>query len=211
MLGEHQLFSIHYALRVALNSDNVAQTNRILSNSPSVRPEQCLEGGVSPVHYACGVGALQCLRLFIEDYQVDLNSRAAAHHLTPALNAALYGQENILRYLHDLNADLSLVDDFGENVLHKAVIRGDLSLLKLLLENFNLKPFLLNANRHGETPCSMLHDLSSKSVHQKQLTEDSDNKELLSSMQQYLVEQTAYMRRWEARKLLLVARRLLEY
>lgn len=210
MFGEHQLFSIHYALRVALNTDNVAQTRRILSSSPGVNPEQCLEGGVSPLHYSCGVGALQCLRLFIEEYQIDLNSRAAAHKITPVLNASLYGQCAVLRHLHDLQADFNVVDDFGENVIHKAVIRGDLGLVRLLLEEFNLTPLLLQVNRHGETPCSILHDLSSKSIHQKQLTEDRDNKELLSAMQSYLIEQTAYVRRWEARKGLLLGRRLLD-
>jgi ankyrin repeat protein len=210
MFGEHQLFSIHFALRVALNSDNVAYVSRILTSSPGVDPEQCLEGGVSPLHYSCGVGAMNCLRFFIDSYQINLNSKAAAHRLTPVLHAALYGQGEILRHLHDLQADFSVVDDFGENAIHKAVIRGDLSLLKLLIEDFELYPLLLKTNRQGETPCSMLHGLSSRSIHQKQLTEDSDNQVLLSSVQMYLLDQTARVRRWTARKSLLLMRRLLD-
>jgi len=93
--------------------------------------------GLAPIHLAALHGKLDCLRLLVENYNVDANliSETGHHPLMLAINkkngkAAL----QCMKYLLERGADLEYVNREGESAVHKAAAEGLEDCLKFLLD-----------------------------------------------------------------------------
>ncbi|DAZ99428.1 TPA: hypothetical protein N0F65_004061 [Lagenidium giganteum] len=71
---------------------------------------------------------------------------------TPAHWAAREGHVHILVYLHDIHANLDIVDKKGDTLLHKAASNGQYRVCQWLLEHgFNVQA----KNNHQRTPLDL--------------------------------------------------------
>lgn len=157
------------------------------------------------MHFACSSGALQVVKFFLEEVHCDPNCSKCLFDMTLVHVAAQNGQLEVLKYLASMQADFRLPDVSGENVLHKAALKGDLPVLCYLLGTLKLTDLLLEVNHDALSPYAYFMDLCSKQGHPKQLTEVRDYEEALSSVQKYLWEQTDSVECWQRRKCFLTA------
>ena len=93
--------------------------------------------GLAPIHLAALHGKLDCLKLLVENYDVDVNVVSKTGHcpLMLAINkkngpAAL----QCMKYLLDQGADLECANRDGETVVHQAAAEGLEDCLRFLLE-----------------------------------------------------------------------------
>ncbi|XP_046582741.1 fibronectin type 3 and ankyrin repeat domains protein 1-like isoform X3 [Haliotis rubra] len=100
------------------------------------------------LYYACIGGDLETVKLIVSWNVLDINSRGD-YSRTPVMKAARNGHSDVVEFLVGRGADVSLVDRFGDNVLHSACIGGDLETVKLIVSH---KVVDVNArNNNGET------------------------------------------------------------
>ncbi|XP_067652901.1 ankyrin repeat domain-containing protein 50-like [Haliotis asinina] len=90
------------------------------------------ETGDNVLHFACIGGNLETVKLILSQDVIDINSRGNGSR-TPVMDAAWKGDRNMVKLLLDRGANVSLVDETGDNVLHFACIGGDLKTVKLIL------------------------------------------------------------------------------
>ncbi|XP_071086040.1 serine/threonine-protein phosphatase 6 regulatory ankyrin repeat subunit C-like [Haliotis cracherodii] len=94
-----------------------------------------LIGGNTNLHYASLVGDVDIIKQILSDNSEDVNSRGEDGR-TPVMCAASKGHGHVVNLLVDKGADLSLVDNKGENILHVACLGGYMDVVKyLLLQN----------------------------------------------------------------------------
>ncbi|XP_067653717.1 ankyrin repeat, PH and SEC7 domain containing protein secG-like [Haliotis asinina] len=84
------------------------------------------------LHFACMGGDLETVQLILSQNVTDINIRGNGSR-TPLMEAAFWGESDVVKLLMDRGANMSLVDKFGNNVLHHACIGGDLETVKLIL------------------------------------------------------------------------------
>ncbi|XP_067653771.1 inversin-like [Haliotis asinina] len=89
-------------------------------------------GGDNVLHFACRGGDLETVKLILSMNVVDINSRGG-YSWTPVMEAAWRGYRDVVEFLVGRGADVSLVDKWGDNVLHLACISGDLETVKLMV------------------------------------------------------------------------------
>jgi hypothetical protein len=200
MQEERINFSVHFSLRIAISSDNVAQVRHILTSHPDFSPEDCPCGGSSPLHIACSSGALNTVRFFLMEGGCDVNCCNCQFGMSLVHVAALHSRLDVLKYLAEQHADFSLVDIHGESVLHKAAIGGDFPVLKYLLEECQLDDLLLQTNDEGLSPYEFFTDLCEKKGHPKQLTEEREYEAALRRVQEYLLFTTDRKQSWARRR-----------
>lgn len=193
-------FSVHFAMRSAISQDNVSQVRSIMSHYPEYSPETFPEGGYSPLHHSCSVGAVNTLLHFLNECNADINSRCSPYSITPALVAALNGNIEILKILHNKQANFYLADEFQENVLHKAVMKGDIHVLKYLIEECRLETLLIARDDSGMTPLDFFIHMKEKGIHPKYLTEEDNYEETLKEIYEYLKSSTEDVLVWSCRK-----------
>jgi hypothetical protein len=196
-------FTVHFAMRSAISQDNVTQVKSIMSRYPEYSPETFPEGGYSPLHHSCSVGAVNTLLYFLNECNADINSRCSPYSITPALVAALNGNIEILKILHNKHANLHLADEFNENVLHKAVMKGDVSVLKYLIENCGLESLLIARDDSNMTPLDFFLHMKERGIHPKYLTEEENYEETLNEIFEYLRRETESVVVWSCRKKLI--------
>jgi 26S proteasome non-ATPase regulatory subunit 10 len=90
------------------------------------------EAGWTPLHIAASTNQEMTVKLLIAKY-ADVNATNDSG-VTPLCYACSKGYENIVVILLDHGADALLRDKFGRSVFHRAVLKGQLSILKLLFE-----------------------------------------------------------------------------
>ncbi|XP_067654042.1 putative ankyrin repeat protein RF_0381 isoform X2 [Haliotis asinina] len=88
--------------------------------------------GNNALHLACRNGNLETVKLILSLNVVDINSRGQ-HSRTPVMEAAVNGHRDVMEVLVGRGADVSLVTNSGNNVLHLACRNGDLETVKLIL------------------------------------------------------------------------------
>lgn len=198
-------FSVHFSMRIAIGADNVAQVRHILTSHPGFSPQDCPSGASSPLHYACSSGALKVLRFFLEETGCDVNCSSCLFDMSLVHVAAQNGQLEVLKYLHDANADFHRLDSSGESALHKAALKGDLSVLQYLVDGCGLENLLMETNRDRLSPFDYFLDLCAKQGHPKQLTEDQGYEETLAKVRHFLGCRTEALQLWARRKHLLAA------
>lgn len=193
-------FSVHFSMRIAIGADSVAQVRHILTSHPGFSPQDCPSGGTSPLHFSCSSGALKVLRFFLEDTGCDINCSSCLFDMTLVHIAAQNGQLEVLKYLHEVGADFRRIDSSGESVLHKAALKGDLSVLQYLVDGCRLETLLLQTNHDQLSPYDYFLDLCAKQGHPKQLTEAHDYETALSSVRHYLGHRTKALQLWSQRR-----------
>ncbi|XP_067653378.1 ankyrin repeat domain-containing protein 29-like [Haliotis asinina] len=80
-------------------------------------------------------GDLERVKRILAAGHVDINYRGKGrwHNSTPVMMAAWKGHRDVVEFLVGRGADVSLVNSYGNNVLHWACVSGDLETVKLIL------------------------------------------------------------------------------
>ncbi|XP_067659820.1 histone-lysine N-methyltransferase EHMT2-like [Haliotis asinina] len=85
------------------------------------------------IHAACYVGNTAEVRRLLSQDQSDINRVGGLWGLTPVLTAALQGHRDMVELLVSRGADVSLVDVYGDNILHWASEGGGRETVEFVL------------------------------------------------------------------------------
>ncbi|XP_071094668.1 ankyrin repeat domain-containing protein 50-like [Haliotis cracherodii] len=88
--------------------------------------------GNNILHTACEGGHLGMVKHVLSQCRVDINSRTRSGS-TPLMKAAYYGHIHVFDYLVCMGANISLVDAYGNNILHRACRGGHSKMVKHIL------------------------------------------------------------------------------
>lgn len=111
------------------------------------------EDGNTPIHLAVLYGNLDMMAIFTDvaatiSFQNIINIKNN-NHFTPLLIAAYIGEIEVCEYLLEANADMTITDIFGCNVVHVACKKKNLELLKVIIKYMNNTNYgVLNAINH---------------------------------------------------------------
>ncbi|XP_071104978.1 uncharacterized protein [Haliotis cracherodii] len=106
------------------------------------------DDGKNTLHHACAGGHVEMVEFVLSLNVVDINSRGW-WGMTPVMEAASLGRKEVLEFLGNEGADVSLLDEYGNNILHRACWGGHLETVEFVL---SLKKFDIEArNALGET------------------------------------------------------------
>lgn len=86
----------------------------------------------SELHEACKTVNLADIKRILAAGRTDVNCRDE-RGVTPVMKAAGYGHKELVQFLVSEGADLSLVDDDGDNTLHWVCSGGDVETVKFVL------------------------------------------------------------------------------
>ncbi|XP_067660035.1 ankyrin-3-like [Haliotis asinina] len=103
------------------------------------------------LHMACEEGHSEIVKYIIRENVVNINGRDDEGK-TPVLLAAEQGYLDIVILLEGKGADLSVVDDWGENILHMLTVEGQLNLAIYLLTQKNVVQNINKKSLTGRTP-----------------------------------------------------------
>ncbi|XP_046565963.1 histone-lysine N-methyltransferase EHMT2-like [Haliotis rubra] len=107
------------------------------------------DNGNNTLDWACVGGDRKTVEFVLSLDGVDINSRGGRWNRTPVMWAALGGHRDVVEFLVSRGADVSLVDDNGDNILHWACWGGDRETVKFVL---SLGGVDVNAwNNRGQT------------------------------------------------------------
>ncbi|XP_046571002.1 putative ankyrin repeat protein RF_0381 [Haliotis rubra] len=81
------------------------------------------------LHLACGGNSIEIVRYLLTHDIVDINSRDGEGD-TPAMIAACEGHEDVFFLLVDHEADLTIINDAGDNILDMACEGGNVHIVK---------------------------------------------------------------------------------
>ncbi|XP_067652079.1 putative ankyrin repeat protein RF_0381 [Haliotis asinina] len=104
--------------------------------------------GINILHSACLGGDVEVVKHVLSQNMLDINSREQCGR-TAVMLAAENGHKDVVEFLVDKGADLSLVDETADNVLHCACRGGDAGVVKYILSKNRV-----DINRRG------LHELT---------------------------------------------------
>ncbi|XP_048250953.1 uncharacterized protein LOC124123154 isoform X3 [Haliotis rufescens] len=88
--------------------------------------------GDNILHLACLVGHLETVEFVLSLNVVGINSRGW-RSMTPVMRAARWGHRDVVELLVSKGANVSLVDENGDNILHLACIDGHMETVKFVL------------------------------------------------------------------------------
>ncbi|XP_071084677.1 inversin-like [Haliotis cracherodii] len=90
------------------------------------------EHGNNILHYACRGGDVETVKCVLSLHVADINSRGGWSR-TPVMWVAWRGHREVVELLVSEGADVSLVDEDGNNILHYACMGGDVETVKYVL------------------------------------------------------------------------------
>ncbi|XP_067650397.1 ankyrin repeat domain-containing protein 17-like [Haliotis asinina] len=102
------------------------------------------------LHKACRKGDLGRVKHILFQGSVDVNSRGEKHRKTPLMVAAQEGHVKIVHFLVRKGADVSLVDENGDNVLHMACRGGLMAIVKYIVKHNTVD--INSKGMRGSTP-----------------------------------------------------------
>ncbi|XP_046550760.1 ankyrin repeat domain-containing protein 17-like [Haliotis rubra] len=88
--------------------------------------------GFNILHSACHGGELEAVKYVLSQTMLDINGRVQCRR-TAVMLAAESGHKDVVELLVDTGADVSLVDETGDNILHCACRGGDVEVVKYIL------------------------------------------------------------------------------
>lgn len=94
------------------------------------------DDGNTPIHLAILYGNFDLLSVFVDvaatiSFQNIINIRNK-NQFTPLMIAAYLGEVEVCEYLLEAQADMTITDSFGSNIVHIACKKKNLSLLKVI-------------------------------------------------------------------------------
>ncbi|XP_071084417.1 ankyrin repeat domain-containing protein 29-like [Haliotis cracherodii] len=123
------------------NSVRTRGKHRRATPTPSQRPAPA----ESDLHAACWTGNMAAMKRILSQGQSDIDGEGGLWRMTPVMTAAYEGQVDVVKILVSEGADVSLVDEDGNNTLHYACIGGDVETVK-----FVLSLHVVDINSRGE-------------------------------------------------------------
>ncbi|XP_046571006.1 ankyrin repeat domain-containing protein 17-like [Haliotis rubra] len=87
------------------------------------------------LHLACGGNSIEIVKYLLKHNIVDINSRDRKEY-TPAMIAACEGHEAVFFLLVDHEADLTIMNDVGDNILDIACKGGNVHIVKYVSTRF---------------------------------------------------------------------------
>ncbi|XP_048246865.1 palmitoyltransferase AKR1-like [Haliotis rufescens] len=106
------------------------------------------DNGDNILHLACGGGHESTVRYLLSQDVPDINSRGQKGK-TPVMTAAYIGYKEMFDLLVLKGADVSLVDNDGNNILHHACKGGDVQIVKYVLSQDKVN--ISTKNNAGQT------------------------------------------------------------
>ncbi|XP_067648837.1 serine/threonine-protein phosphatase 6 regulatory ankyrin repeat subunit C-like [Haliotis asinina] len=107
------------------------------------------QGGDTVLHWACRGGHIDMVKYFLSRNSLDINSRGKGGK-TPLMAAALWGYTDIGLFLVSMGANVSQVDDVGNNVMHWGCKYGRLDLIESVISQGSVD--INSRGMHGKTP-----------------------------------------------------------
>ncbi|XP_046332160.2 ankyrin-1-like [Haliotis rufescens] len=95
------------------------------------------------VHLACIGGHVDMVKYVLSQCGVDINSKEKSWK-TPLMKAVYHGHRDVFEFLVSKGANMSLVNKFGDNILHVASHEGHVKMVKHILSHD-----LVNINSRG--------------------------------------------------------------
>ncbi|XP_067678573.1 ankyrin-1-like [Haliotis asinina] len=86
-------------------------------------------GGDNILHYACQGGHIETVEYILSQNMSDINSRGY-RKMTPVMSAGQEGHKEVVELLVENNADLSLVNNGNNNILHLVCQQGRLEMVR---------------------------------------------------------------------------------
>ncbi|XP_067648871.1 ankyrin repeat domain-containing protein 50-like [Haliotis asinina] len=105
--------------------------------------------GNNVLHLACRSREMDVVKYLLSQTSVDIN-RKGDKGRTPLMVAVIYKYRDVFEFLMQNGADVSQVDDKGDNVLHCACLHGQLGVVKHLLSQTNIE--INRRGKDGRTP-----------------------------------------------------------
>ncbi|XP_046560343.1 uncharacterized protein LOC124269370 [Haliotis rubra] len=113
------------------------------------------DDGDNTLHWACRGGDRKTVEFVLSLDELDINSRGDGSW-TPVMRAAWLRHRDMVKLLVSRGADVSLVDDYGDNTLHWACVGGDREIVEFVL---SLDGMDINArNNDGKTAADVARD-----------------------------------------------------
>ncbi|XP_041355511.1 uncharacterized protein LOC121373126 [Gigantopelta aegis] len=105
----------------------------------------------SCLHLACKSGSIDTVKILLDNdilprnKMLDINEPGHFRR-TPIMYACLHGKTDIVNYLMTNGAELDTLDERGENIIHMAVLSGNVELVKELLSCSKTQHLLSSLN-----------------------------------------------------------------
>ncbi|XP_071111901.1 serine/threonine-protein phosphatase 6 regulatory ankyrin repeat subunit B-like [Haliotis cracherodii] len=129
------------------------------------------DDGNNVLHVACLEGHVDIVKYVLSQKVADINSRGQ-YGSTPLMMAAEKGLRQVFDLLVTQGADVSLVDDDGNNVLHVACLEGHVDIVKYVLSQ---KVADINSRgQYGSTPLMMAAEKGLRQVFDLLVGEEAD-------------------------------------
>ncbi|XP_046547545.1 serine/threonine-protein phosphatase 6 regulatory ankyrin repeat subunit A-like, partial [Haliotis rubra] len=123
------------------------------------------------LHEACIGGHVDMVKYVLSQKVADINSRGQFGR-TPVMKAAKRGHREVFELLVSEGANVSLVDDDGDNILHVACIEGHVDMLKYVLL---LKVADINSRgQYGRNPVMLAAEKGHRAVFDLLVREGAD-------------------------------------
>uniref|UniRef100_A0A6P7GI33 Uncharacterized protein LOC114338419 n=1 Tax=Diabrotica virgifera virgifera TaxID=50390 RepID=A0A6P7GI33_DIAVI len=140
------------------------------------------------VHKAAQSGKLKVIQYLVEDCKMDVNV-SDVHGNFPAHMAAEFGDDEILKYLKEKGANLSVSNNQNQTLVHKAAKSGNFEALQYLVEDCKLDINVSDVD--GNFPVHMVHISYYTIEILKYLKENGANLSISNSEKQTLVHKAA--------------------
>ncbi|XP_071099011.1 uncharacterized protein [Haliotis cracherodii] len=122
----------------------------------------------SLIHVACHVDDMSLVVQIMPKFDINIQGK---HGWTPVMTAAVNGKADLFRlFLDTLNVDLKLTDDTNNNILHLACHGGNVSIVMLLLPQFDIN----SRGNNGWTPVMCAAVSGVESVFQLLVSQGAD-------------------------------------
>ncbi|XP_067661816.1 serine/threonine-protein phosphatase 6 regulatory ankyrin repeat subunit B-like [Haliotis asinina] len=119
------------------------------------------KGGNNILHIACKNGHIDVVQYLFSLNSLDINSRGRKKR-TPVMFAAEEGYKKVIELLINHRADLSIIDNVGNNILHIACQSGHIDVVQYLLSLNSLD--INSRGRKKRTPVMLAADHGHKEV-----------------------------------------------